>query len=402
MPVFDENLNRALRMRNVFGAPVADAMAGPNVMTGWEAGIPDQQGLSLGFNPPDQQQQMQPDMQPQQQGRLQELYQPEDRAINMLYDMISNMPERNQPGIGRKVLASIIGLGAGPEGAEQAMYAPYLQQMADWKTKLEPVQTAANLERQSNVNMRQLAQSQAAEERRMLALKESERAAREREENNRIRTESYVALNRFRTENPDWDIVKQEGGNYVLINPKTGETKDSGVPTGTMSQVDEINLRIEGAVRAAATPRTSFVTTSGQTTSTTTPGALSPQERRAALYNRALELYNSEPRFRPFIDLLGDNEFEIREPRDPGWIREGRSQDDWNELQRRMAEPIEQGPPRTTVTDRSGESATVSQRGGAVTPPPTSNRVPVIGPNGETGTVSEEESKNLPEGWRIR
>lgn len=141
---------------------------------------------------------------------------------------------------------------------------------------------------------------------------------RAREETSRKRADSYTAFNNFKMDNPDWDIVKQEGGNYILINPKTGESKDSQIPTGTMSKIDEINLRIKGQMDVARVPRT--VISSG--TSTTGGSGVLPSQLQSADYLAAQQIFNENPEWQDYIEL-GDpdsNRFTIDPPGKEGWL----------------------------------------------------------------------------------
>src|SRR3990167_6075370 len=85
-------------------------------------------------------------------GRLGELYQPEDEMSNRFRELLDTIPERNKPGVLRKIASAIVGLGGGNQ--EQALYAPYNRKMEDWKAKLEPTQAGMIQERMSNANER--------------------------------------------------------------------------------------------------------------------------------------------------------------------------------------------------------------------------------------------------------
>lgn len=51
------------------------------------------------------------------------------------------------------------------------------------------------------------------------------------------------------------------------------------------------------------------------------------------------------------------------------------------------------------VNEDGTRKTTVTKKGSQYDP---NSRVPVIGPNGETGTVTAEESKSLPKGWKVK
>lgn len=99
--------------------------------------------------------------------RMNQLYTPETMAMDQLNQHIQAMPARREPGMLRKVIASVAGLG-GPNAAEQQeriMYGDYGRQMADWQQKLNPLVQMANFERQGNINERTLANSILTQER---------------------------------------------------------------------------------------------------------------------------------------------------------------------------------------------------------------------------------------------
>jgi len=82
---------------------------------------------------------------------------PEHRANDALMDMISQMPQRQEPSTYRNVLGALGGLRE-PDTAHalQAQdlirYRPYYQQMGDWQAQLQPLQAAATQERYANAN----------------------------------------------------------------------------------------------------------------------------------------------------------------------------------------------------------------------------------------------------------
>lgn len=72
--------------------------------------------------------------------------------------LVNSVPEREDPGIGRRLVASGMGLGAkDPLGTmEGVMYAPHLRAMSDWTAQVEPSYRSAQLENIANANERQL------------------------------------------------------------------------------------------------------------------------------------------------------------------------------------------------------------------------------------------------------
>jgi len=83
-----------------------------------------------------------------------------------LTSMIDTMPQRPNPGMGRKILASIAGLTGDPNRVEHTLFGDYNRQLGDWKEKLVPTLQAANFERAGNINERSLANQIVGQEQR--------------------------------------------------------------------------------------------------------------------------------------------------------------------------------------------------------------------------------------------
>jgi len=98
--------------------------------------------------------------------RMSQLYTPEHQMGDRLTAMIDSMPQRQNPGIGRKILASIAGLTGDPNRVEHTLYGDYNRQLGDWKEKLGPTLQGANFERASNINERSLANQVISQEQR--------------------------------------------------------------------------------------------------------------------------------------------------------------------------------------------------------------------------------------------
>jgi len=310
--------------------------------------------------------------------RMRELYQPDTRATDKLYEMLEQIPERNKPGLLRKIAASVAGLSSGgPKAADQMLYAPYYKQLQEFETKFKPTEAVAQQERLQNVNLRQIASSVLANEaaQRRLDIQSQDANTRAR------RADIYAKFTDWKMQNQDWDIVKTEGGNYMLINKTTGETKDSGIPTGTLDELQELNLNIQARKDIARIPRT--VISSGTTTSVTTPAPPTPNQEQIRRFNKALELYNSRPDLRPYIQLdPSTNAFEIAEPREGGFFRSGVPKDKIDEINRLILEQ-ETPAPRTTTSQSNRTSTT----GGA----PSKPVIPVREPTPQPGRIIVEK-----------
>lgn len=167
---------------------------------------------------------------------MKQWYTPETQATDRFNRYLDTAPELNRPGIGRRIVASAAALGKGGiENADKILYSPYAHQMADWKAKGEPYYQAANLERQSNINERQLAGQMA-----------TQTINQQKVDISRDRAEVY----RFKAEHPNLkgDVT---GPTLKVFDPSTGQWTDTGYPTGQMSEFDKVNLQGEWNVKAA-------------------------------------------------------------------------------------------------------------------------------------------------------
>jgi len=87
--------------------------------------------------------------------RMRQLYQPETRMSDKFFDTVNQMPERNKPGLGRKILGGLYAVGGG--NPDEVLYAPHKRAMEDWEASLKPITAASNIERQNNANERMMA-----------------------------------------------------------------------------------------------------------------------------------------------------------------------------------------------------------------------------------------------------
>lgn len=186
---------------------------------------------------------------------MNEIYKPETEATGRFNELLGDFPERNKPSIWRKIVAAGQGAGnmemrrpGGIEESEKVLQAPYLRDVGEWKERAGPYYNAANLERQSNINERQLAQNFLTNQAAMSKIEETERHNRAREESEKIRALAY------RAKNEGFDI-KAYGDRIIGTRTVNGqvETIDLG-PSGDMDERDLQILKNQGNV-AAATAR---------------------------------------------------------------------------------------------------------------------------------------------------
>lgn len=183
-------------------------------------------------------------------------FQPEHRAQDAMWKMMEQFPERNNPGMLRKIAAMGAGIGYGPEMAQYAMYAPYMRQMEDFQPKFKAYSDMANQERMSNNTLRQIsadaARNQTADRRLDIADREQQRKEREGQQNIAIRKKRAATYD-FKARNPNLKIETDKEGRLIGINQATGEsqfiTGADGQPVMSheLSAEDKANLQIQVA-----------------------------------------------------------------------------------------------------------------------------------------------------------
>lgn len=169
-------------------------------------------------------------------------YTPEMEMQNRLEELLANIPQRNKPSLLRKIAASVIGAGAGPEAGIAFRDLPYTREMQDWRNIFEPTKEAANLERYRNQTERQYAADVLRDKAATRRIEETERHNREREEIAAYRARVYD----FKSTHPNWKFESIPGGNVIAFNPQNpNERIDTKVPSGKLDEYDKINLNYD-------------------------------------------------------------------------------------------------------------------------------------------------------------
>jgi len=157
-----------------------------------------------------------------------------------LMALLGEQPESQGPGMLKKIAASMIALND-PRLSMELLQQPD-QALVDWQNQVDAAQQAAEAE-QTMRDFQDIAVGRGLEGKR------AETAS------------ARLTLDELKQQNPQMQVVKTEGGNYMLINRTTGETKDSGIAVGTLTPEDEAELKIETETtligkRAAAARKT--------------------------------------------------------------------------------------------------------------------------------------------------
>jgi hypothetical protein len=322
---------------------------------------------------------------------INKVYTPDTTSRDRFNTLLDNMPERNKPSWGRKLVASGMGLGAkDPASAlttmEGAMYAPYIRDMAEFKEKAGPYQQAASLENTANINERTLAGNVVSAQRARADQQSRERIADQRNETNLIRNKAYALKANGYT-------IKFAGDRILALNPNPPfDSIDMG-PSGGMDRAEQIILegkqrieasRVQGEAAAGRTTQAGaeiFVNEKGEQVvpppnprnpnqpssgkifrPPTLPG---PEKKpsisdKIKIENDALkDMYETEPDAKEYIEIAPGMKYQMKKrpvPREAGSIpifgRRAITQDQvnrWDELKKR-ADPSYVPPP----SDKSG------------------------------------------------
>jgi len=269
-----------------------------------------------------------------------DFYTPQYELQNRFARLLDDMPQPNNPSKWRKLGAVITGAGAGLRGenpieaSRNFAYAPYLNQMEQWKTVAPFVQQAADNERQANqigLNANnQFRQRQIDEEKNRIA---------------EVRANAYA----FKQTHPNWESEALPGGNLVYFNPQNPtERYDTGYPSGKMPEYDRLNLLANAAMARTVQAGANAANVAGINAASRTDVANlnnatdaeiaaannaarieaarlhgttgnTPAQQRIALQNRTNTLRIEHPEWVPFLefDYNGDV-IRIKEPGESG------------------------------------------------------------------------------------
>jgi hypothetical protein len=365
------NLLEFLRQRNIFGVPplsggIGNGLSSPNPasldMSGVYGGGPSED-FNFGADnplviPPSD---MAPSPEYNIDARMRELYNPTNDATQNFEGMVNNYPTREKPSKLRRLGAMLIDYTKGPKAGQDFYNEPFNDKLTDWKNKLGPAQSAANLERYENVNNRTMAYQTISNE-----LREKAQASKDRNDEAKAKVSQQRAdVYKFKAENPHLEF-NYLGPKIKVINPQTGEITETEWDSGNLTATDKINLNQKNAMarigftgvqnRLTEDTRQTGRETMAETRGWGDPvmikdktgkevavsinkitgevkevkikdenigpivrppsgGAVGrveqPTQTKVRQYNAARELVNSRPDLAPFINLTSANEFTI-------------------------------------------------------------------------------------------
>jgi hypothetical protein len=183
---------------------------------------------------------------------LNEQYHPQTAASERFDKFIDEYPQRQEPGLGSKISAGLAGLGnirmnqpGGPLEAEKVLNAPHVRDVADWKTRAEPMYQSANLERQGNIQERQLigqgAQAENAAERNRIQEKKVDDQ----------REIGLIRANAYRAKQMKAEIVIDKGSGQVIAKHLDGHVEYLGKVPGSSTAAELADIEGKWDVAAA-------------------------------------------------------------------------------------------------------------------------------------------------------
>jgi hypothetical protein len=283
--------------------------------------------------------------------RMSKMYTPESEATDRFNQLIEGMPQRNKPGMLRKIASIAAGTLGGPEAFDRSMYGNYNNKMKDWKEQLDPAYKSATLERQSNVNERTLAMQTISAELREQAQQHKEANDTKRAEIAQQRADVYE----YKAKNPNLQF-NFTGPTVKVSDPQTGKVADTGIPTGNISDADKLALQQGQALeRISATGEERRTTQAegheqdmdeiiargeqARRTRATPSGGTGkdelPTQTRVRQFNAARELANTRPELKKFIKLgsPGSNDFTVTPPGQGFFGPTGPTKEQYEEIQ---------------------------------------------------------------------
>lgn len=174
-------------------------------------------------------------------------YTPDYTSRDRLNKLLDEAPTRSAPGWGRALIAAGMSVKADDPiaTAEKVMYAPYMRDVEEWKTRADPYYKAADLENRQNINERTLMTNAATAYSAAERTAAQERAAADRNEVSMINARA----NQARSLGYKVAVVGTR-----LVGTRTVDGKIEKVDLGDSGKMDErdrVLLQNEGRVAAA-------------------------------------------------------------------------------------------------------------------------------------------------------
>lgn len=291
-------------------------------------------------------------------------FQPQTRMSGLYQQALSQMPQRpdastlTEPD---RINATMQGVAAGSsplgisnghvigfkfnpqaanEASDQALYKGYYQKLQDWSDQIKPLGVAAAQEEKANIDARTAHDQKVNEAVKVAAEQEREKNDRDKLAVSQQRADAYS----FDKQNPNLIKVAEPGSTLQFFDPKTGQmVKDTGIPSGKLSDDDRIALNIKGRLAEIAATGDQARTTEGvkegdrqlditargdqarqtkQVPSGNQTGKDATQtQQKIGDYRRARQAVLDHPEWKPYIhlDTAGANTFTVDSPSGGHW-----------------------------------------------------------------------------------
>lgn len=282
--------------------------------------------------------------------RMKEIYNPTNDATERFEALVSAYPQDKNPSWLRRIAAMVTDYTHGPTAGQAMLDEPNRKAKEDWKNQIAPAQAAATNERYENVNQRQVAYQTISNELRDKAQEAKERNDNRNAEIRQQRADVYA----FKAKNPDWKVIPTKGGNVMFMNPQTQEVHDSGIPTGSLTDLDKLDMTQEDAIdkidrtgeqarQTEGVRQTGRIALAGergkqaQATRAVVPGGVAGKtetetNKKIREYRLAREFANRNPELGQWITPGSSNEFTIEKPQKGKYWDSGPSQEDYDKI----------------------------------------------------------------------
>lgn len=270
--------------------------------------------------------------------RMNQLYTPETEMTDFNNKLVKSFPERKKPGIANKFAASMMGLsGKSVKDMDAVLQGGNDRRIEDWKTRTGPSYNAANLERQGNINERQLAGQIVTAEANDRRISETERKNQATEAENRRKNEAREGIDRQKVEISRAKAMGAKfhtAGENVIATFPDGKVVDTGIKTTNFSPFELENLRQDGRLelenQRSKNDRTEIIIRGEQQRETNrvnprntdTPDADTPNEARVRRNNTFQQVWDSRPELRKFLKQPSsvNGNWSLGDPPSAGWL----------------------------------------------------------------------------------
>lgn len=280
----------------------------------------------------------------------------QDRFNTMLQQYPQDKGHGKLARLGASILSGVIGssgnphdIGLGIATGHDVLDYKHNQDIQDWKDQIGMAEKAADNERQSNT-------TEMYNRTKMRGQDITSANNQGKLDIAKTRADVY----KFKSEHPGMKF-NYNGPTVIASDPGSGQSFDTGLSTGHLTDQDKINLQTEGGIRKieatgsqqrqtegvketnrqkdiAARGEQGRITKGMPSSNTTGKGTQkpeSPSQTRVRQFNAARELYNTRPDLRPFIKIgaPGGNDFTVTPPSEGIFGHSGPTDKQYKEMQ---------------------------------------------------------------------